>query len=132
MESIGKAYIRGVYQDGSIHSDEFSIRVFTAFPIIGGERFYIGDIYLDALDRPYLAVTVERDADTSDNSFINILMHPSNNNSQLEQVVLQDGQEIWVDFRNIQEKCVGYYQCVLEFRDGIWYFVPKGVDKVNS
>jgi hypothetical protein len=57
-------------------------------------------------------------------------MHPENDD-QIEQVMLQDTTEIWVDFRYIQEKCAGYYQCDLEFRDGIWYFVPKGVDKIQ-
>ena len=130
MESIGKAYLKGYYEYGSIHMDTYSIRVSPAQPIPDGVHIFMGDIYLDPLDRPYMAVENVLNDNVFTTSFINILMHPENDD-QIELVMLQDTTEIWVDFRYIQEKCVGYYQCDLEFRDGIWYFVPKGVDKVK-
>lgn len=130
MEAIGKAYLKGYYEYGSLHMDTYSIRVSPVESIPDGEYMFMGDIYLDPLDRPYIAVESKLDITTPTSSFINILMHPKTED-QIQQVMLQDTTEIWVDFRNIYERSVGYYRCDLEFRDGIWYFVPKGVDKIK-
>ena len=129
MEAIGRAYLKGYYEYGSIHIDTYSIRVSPVQPIPDGEYMFTGDIYLDPLDRPYIAVDNWLNINAYSTSFINILMHPKTDD-QIEYVELQDTTKIWVDFRNIQENCAGYYRCDLEFYDGIWYFVPKGVDKV--
>jgi hypothetical protein len=131
MESIGNAYIKGVYQDGSIHSDYFSIRVCPAFPTIGGERLYIGEVYMDALDRPYINVTKECSPEMFGASFINVLMCPKDKHKEIQLVELHDSTKVWVNFKNIQEKCDGYYSCDLEFCDGKWYFVPKGCDSIR-
>lgn len=131
--TLGRAYIKGIYRDGSIHADGFSIRVYCPQPFPEEELLFIGDIYLDSLDRPYIFIDKESTKlkEYYDiNSFINILMHPTKED-QLQVIELHDGQRIWVDFRDVQERCVGYYHCTLEFRDGIWYFVPKGVDRVD-
>ena len=132
MESLGKAFLKGYYKNGSIHTKDFSIRVLKAFPIIDEEEehLFIGDVYLNSLEVPYVDVALDQDSSLASNNFINIFMQPTQNNCVKDTVTLPDGQIIWVDFRDIQEKCDGYYQCVLEFHDGIWYFVPKGVDKI--
>lgn len=131
MESIGKAYLKGYYEYGSIHMDTYSIRVSPAQPIPDGVHIFMGDIYLDPLDRPYMAVENVLNDNVFTTSFINILMCPKDKDKDIQLVELHDSTKVWVNFKNIQEKCDGYYQCDLEFRDGIWYFVPKGVDKVK-
>lgn len=129
MEPIGKAYLKGYCENGSIHTDTYSIRISPVQPIPDGVYMFTGDIYLDPLDRPYIAVENKLDINIYTTSFITILMHPKDD-KQIEYVELQDTTKIWVDFKHIDEKCPGYYRCDLEFRNGIWYFVPKGVDKV--
>lgn len=131
MESIGKAHLRGVYKDGVIRTDDFSIRVPAAFPAIKDESVFVGDVYLDALDRPYFVFETELPNSTEKDSFISILM-TLDSREQIQKVLLHDCQEIWVDFRNITDRLNGYYYCSLEYRLGTWYFVPKGVDSTTK
>jgi hypothetical protein len=134
MESIGKGYIKGVYKNGSIHTPNFSIRVcpFNSFPEC--ERLFVGKVYLDALDRPYISIDNEvqfLDMYRAEDSFISLLLKPKSDRD-LELIELHNSTKVWVDFRNIQEKCDGYYQCTLEFRDSMWIFVAKGCDKTSK
>lgn len=132
MGSLGRAFLKGCYKNGSIHTKDFSIRVLKAFPILDEdeEHLFIGDVYLNSLEVPYIDITLDKESSLAVNNFINIYMQPTQNKCVKDRVTLDDGQTIWVDFRYIQEKCDGFYQCVLEFNEGIWYFVPKGVDKI--
>jgi hypothetical protein len=131
MESIAKGYIKGIYKEGFIHTDTYVIPVAVPFPGRDGEHMYVGDIYLDALERPYINVEKEVSPQLYGDSFIHILLKPKTE-FILEKVTLHNSIEVWVDFTATSEKCDGFYQCTLEFRDGVWYFVTKGCDRLDS
>lgn len=127
MESIGKVFILGTYKYGSIHTDKFSIRVYSPLPDTDTPKMYTGQLWLDSLHRPYL-MDCSQVADGYSESFISVLLRPSKHNCDIEVVTLHDGQSITVDFTATPDKLPGFYSCDLEVREDRWIFITKGVD----
>lgn len=132
MGSIGKAFLYGEYRDGVIYTDTFSIRVLNGENISlnsylddSNKSYFVGDVYLDLLDRPYFIFEKELPTIPDKDSFISITMY-LNDREQIQKVLVNSSRFIWVDFKNITDILSGCFFCSLEYRQGIWYFVPKG------
>lgn len=127
MHRLCNGYFKGIYKDGSIHTETFSIRCKNDYKFSQEEKFYGANVLMDELDRPYLTEVFELDKDFLEansftESFCFMFLKPDYNGGSI-QIVPLDFYHICVDFSAVKEPMKGLYRCTLEYRNHIWTFV---------
>lgn len=131
--SIGSINIVGIYNRGHIISDDCSITVSPAIasPYVG-RCYFMGTIYMDELDRPYIDVLNFNPIPDSlpyNETVIYTLLKPYNPATKIQLLELESGLKMYVDFSEVSEIKQATYYCSLRYKRGTWYLVPKGCGK---